>query len=69
MKKVILGLILLFFIGSFPGIIPASASAEPKSELQKPRHPPKPHKVPAPKGPKKPKPAPKPRTPPRPPRP
>jgi len=68
MKKLIFGLVFVFFFSYFPGINLASARVLPKSEIQKPKPPPKPHRLPKPKKPKKPKPPPKPRTPPKPPR-
>jgi hypothetical protein len=67
MKKLIFGLVFVVLFSYFPGINLASARVLPKSEIQKRKHPPKPHKAPKPKEPKKPKPAPKPKTPPKPP--
>jgi len=68
MKKLVFGFILVFFISYYPGINLASAKVLPKSEIQKPKHPPKPARAPKPKVPGKPKPAPRPKVPPPPPR-
>jgi hypothetical protein len=68
MKKLILGIVFVVFFSYFPGINLASARAMTRSEIQKHKSPPKPHRLPKPKGYKKPKPPPKHRTPPKPPR-
>gem|GEM_PF-4947253 len=62
MKRLIFGLILVFFISYFPGINLASASIIPKTEIQKHKLPPKP---PKPGKPRKHRPSHKPKAPPK----
>ena len=63
MKKLIFGLILVFFISYFPGINLVSANIISKTEIQKRKLPPKPPKPPKQRNPGKHKPSHKPKAP------
>jgi hypothetical protein len=70
MKKFILALAALIVTSHFPGGVIVASRGSVKTEIQKPKPPPKPKtpkKAPKPKTPKKPKPASKPKAPPKPP--